>query len=62
VTLPAGTEIAVMTNQNINSSNANPGQTYSADIANNVTDGNGSVVIPKARRRIWYCAMSTPAA
>lgn len=47
VTLPAGTEIAVMTNQDINSSGADAGQTYSADIANNVTDANGRTVIPK---------------
>jgi len=47
VTLPAGTEIAVLTNQTIDSKNADPGQIYSADIANNVTDSNGRVVIPK---------------
>lgn len=47
VTLPSGTEIAVMTNQDINSSGANAGQTYSADIANNITDANGRTVIPK---------------
>lgn len=46
-TIPAGTEIAVMTNQNIESANANPGQVYSADIANNITDTNGNVVVPK---------------
>jgi hypothetical protein len=47
VTLPAGTEIAVMTNQEINSTNVSAGQSYSADIANNVTDTNGRTVIPK---------------
>jgi hypothetical protein len=47
VTIPAGTEIAVMTNQSIDSKYVNTGQTYSADIANNVTDSNGQVVIPK---------------
>jgi hypothetical protein len=47
VTIPAGTEIAVLTNQTIDSKNADPGQIYSADIANNVTDSNGRVVIPK---------------
>jgi len=47
VTIPAGTEIAVLTNQNITSKDANPGQIYSADIANNVTDSNGRVAIPK---------------
>ena len=47
VTVPAGTEIAVLTNQSIDSKNADPGQVYSADIANDVTDSNGRVVIPK---------------
>jgi hypothetical protein len=45
--LPAGTEIAVLTNQAIDSANATPGQTYSADVAANVTDSAGRVVIPK---------------
>lgn len=47
VTIPAGREIAVLTNQEINSKDAHAGQTYSADIANNITDDNGRVVIPK---------------
>jgi hypothetical protein len=47
VTIPAGTEIAVLTNQAIDSKDASTGQTYSADIANDVTDSNGHVVIPK---------------
>jgi hypothetical protein len=47
VTLPAGTEIAVMTNQDINSTDADTGRTYSADIANNISDTNGRTVIPK---------------
>jgi len=47
VTLPSGTEIAVMTNQAIDAKDASTGQTYSADIANDVTDSNGRVVIPK---------------
>ena len=47
VTLPAGTEIAVLTNQPIDSKDVNAGQVYSADIADNISDGNGRVVIPK---------------
>jgi hypothetical protein len=46
-TLPAGTEIAVMTNQSINSSDSSVGQTFSADVADNVTDSAGNIVIPK---------------
>ena len=37
VVLPAGTEIAVLTNENIDSKNASPGRTFSADVASNVT-------------------------
>jgi len=47
VELPAGTEIAVLKNQAIDSKTATSGQTFSADVANNVTDSNGGVVIPK---------------
>jgi hypothetical protein len=47
VTLPAGTEINVMTNDNIDSAEANEGQTFSADVAENVTGANGQVLIPK---------------
>lgn len=46
VTLPAGTEIVVMPNENIDSSNASVGQTFSADVAEDVTN-NGQVIIPK---------------
>ncbi len=46
VTLPAGTEIVVMPNENIDSSNASVGQAYSADVAEDVTS-NGQVIIPK---------------
>lgn len=45
--LTSGTEIAVLTNQNIDSANATPGQTFSADVAENVMDSSGRVVIPK---------------
>lgn len=45
--LPAGTEITVMSNQEIDSASANAGQTYPADVAENVTNATGQVVIPK---------------
>jgi hypothetical protein len=46
--LPAGTEISVMANQNINSQQgAQAGQSFDAQIENNVVDQSGNVVIPK---------------
>jgi len=47
VSLPAGTEIAVLTNQEIDSKGANEGQTYPADVAEDVKNSAGQVVIPK---------------
>lgn len=47
VELPAGTEIAVVANQTIDSSTATAGQTFPADVAENVMDAGGRVVIPK---------------
>lgn len=47
VSLPAGTEIAVLANQAIDSKTANEGQTFPADVAENVTNSAGQVVIPK---------------
>lgn len=47
VTLPAATELTVLTNQEIDSSTATPGQTFPADVAENVTNNAGQVVIPK---------------
>ncbi len=47
VVLPAGTEIVVLTNQNIDSKTATEGQVFSADVAENVADSSGQVVIPK---------------
>lgn len=46
-TLPAGTEISVMTNDNIDSKTANTGQSFSADVAQDVVDSAGRIVIPK---------------
>ena len=47
VVLPAGTEIAVLTNQTIDSKTAAEGQTFPADVAEDVTNSAGQVVIPK---------------
>ena len=47
VTLPAGTEISVRTNQNINSKQNQPGQVFDAEIENNVLGPNGNIIIPK---------------
>ncbi|MCC6369282.1 MAG: hypothetical protein IT165_37645 [Bryobacterales bacterium] len=46
-TLPAGTEIAVRTNENIDSSNAPSGATFSAVIDRDVLGADGAVLIPK---------------
>jgi len=47
VSIPAGTEIAVLTNQAIDSKGANEGQTFPADVAEDVKNDAGQVVIPK---------------
>lgn len=47
VTLPAGTEIAVLTNEAIDATSAAAGKTYSADVAQDITNSAGQVVIPK---------------
>lgn len=46
-TLASGTELAVRTNEAIDSSTSTDGRTYSASIAQDVVDSNGNVVIPK---------------
>lgn len=46
-TLAAGSEISVMTNDNIDSKTATTGQVFSADVAQNVSDSSGRVLIPK---------------
>jgi hypothetical protein len=45
--LPAGTEITVMSNQEIDSASGTEGQTFPADVAADVTNASGQVVIPK---------------
>jgi hypothetical protein len=46
-TVPAGTTLAVRTNQSIDSKTAAPGQTYSGVVARDVLDSSGEVAIPR---------------
>jgi hypothetical protein len=46
-TLPAGTEIVVMANQDIDSKTAEESQVFPADVAENVTNASGQIIIPK---------------
>jgi len=45
--VPAGTSLAVRTNQEINATSAAEGHTYSATVEHDVKDESGSVVIPR---------------
>jgi hypothetical protein len=45
--IPAGTEISVRNDESIDSSKAAEGQTYAADVTDDVRDANGAVVIPR---------------
>jgi hypothetical protein len=45
--IPAGTSVAIRTNENITASQAQPGYTYSAEISQDVMDPNGRVLIPR---------------
>ena len=45
--LPAGTEFSVRTNETIDSSTATEGRTYSAVVARDVVDNDGTVLIPR---------------
>jgi hypothetical protein len=47
VVLPAGTEIALMTNERIDSREVVEGQTFSAQISEDIRNNEGSVVIPR---------------
>jgi hypothetical protein len=49
-TLNSGTEIKVRTDTAINAQSAAAGQTYAATVSQDVTDSNGSVVIPRGSR------------
>jgi hypothetical protein len=44
--LPAGTKVSVRTEDTIDSAKAAEGQTYAAEVADDVLDANGDVVIP----------------
>jgi hypothetical protein len=46
-TLPSGTQIAVRTNEPINSRNAGNGRTYMASIAQDILDSNGNILVPQ---------------
>ncbi len=46
-TVPTGGEIAVRTNESIDSRTAQPGQTFSAVVERDVNDASGAVAIPK---------------
>ena len=45
--IPSGTEIRVRANETIDSNNARAGQTFSAQIESDVTNSDGTVLIPK---------------
>ena len=45
--VPAGTEVSVRNDENIDSSKAVEGQTYAAEVTDDVQDANGAVVIPR---------------
>ena len=47
VVLPVGTEIALMTSQRIDSRDVVEGQTFSAQIAEDIRDTDGSIAIPR---------------
>ncbi|MBZ5724724.1 MAG: hypothetical protein LAP87_06970 [Acidobacteriia bacterium] len=46
-TLPAGAQIAVRTDEDINSQSAAEGRTYAAAIQQDIADSSGSVIIPR---------------
>ena len=45
--IPAGTEVSVRNDETIDSSKAAEGQTYAAEVTDDVRDANGAVVIPR---------------
>ncbi len=46
-TLPAGTQLSIRTNENINASKQDVGRTYSAEISQDMMGPNGQVLIPR---------------
>jgi type IV secretory pathway VirB10-like protein len=51
VVLPAGTEIAIQTNEAIDSKTARVGQTFPAQVAQDVMSPSGQVLIPKGLKQ-----------
>ncbi len=47
ITIPAGTNLSIRTDQNIQATKSDVGQTFPAEIAQNVMDQNNNVVIPQ---------------
>lgn len=47
MTVASGTEINVITNETINSADADEGQNFSAEVSQDVLDANGRVLIPR---------------
>lgn len=45
-TLPAGTQLTIRTNDQITADANSVGQTYTAEVANNIADQNGRIIIP----------------
>ena len=48
--VPSGSDIKLRTDENIKATPSNAGHTYSASVAEDVTDANGKVIIPKGSR------------
>ncbi len=46
-TIPAGTQLQIRTNEAIDATQNDVGRTYSAEIAENVADANGNIIVPK---------------
>lgn len=47
MTIPSGTELSIRNNEAIDSTNAQVGQTFSAEVQEDVTGSNGEILIPK---------------
>ncbi len=46
-TIPSGTQLQIRTNEAIDATQSDVGRTYSAEIAENVMDANGNIIVPK---------------
>ena len=47
MSVPGGTEIAIRTDENIDSRDASDSRSYSAQVASDVVDPNGNIVVPR---------------